>query len=426
MKLDLAASGTSRTRTNFEFMNAMIPAPRELSAGAQDDTFRARGQQRLRVLHVVNRLELGGTESGILKVASGLGGDGFLHAVCTARGHSAEFASRHGFSGQVFDAAGPESRFQFLVYRFAQIIRDYRPHVVHSRNWGAIEAVFAARLAGVPAIIHSEHGYELEILKGLPLRQRLFRRAAYATADAVFTVCSDLRDFHARQAGVSTSSIGVIPNGVDSERFAPRPQKQLACRAALGLPDTSFLVGTVGRLVPIKDQALLLRAARALEDRGVNVSVALAGEGPELEQLRALATALSLSSRVHFLGSSRSIPDFLNALDVFVLPSVSEGMSNTVLEAMSSGLPVIATRVGGNPELIEDQVSGWLFQSGDISKLVEYLLNLEKDQQLRQALGAMARARILGSYRLDSMLQRYRNLYQDLAARRRSSGAQAA
>src|SRR6185437_15124573 len=180
---------------------------------------------------------------GILKVAAGLGGEEFLHDVCTARGHSAEFAARHSFSGQIFDAAGPESRFQILVYRFAQIIRDFRPHVVHSRNWGAIEAVFAARFAGVPAIIHSEHGYELEILEGLPLRQRLFRRAAYAAADAVFTVSSDLRDFHARQAGVSTSSIDVIPNGVDTDRFAPRPQKQSVCRAALGLPDTSFLVG---------------------------------------------------------------------------------------------------------------------------------------------------------------------------------------
>jgi glycosyltransferase involved in cell wall biosynthesis len=116
----------------------------------------------------------------------------------------------------------------------------------------------------------------------------------------------------------------------------------------------------------------------------------------------------------------------LNALDVFVLPSVSEGMSNTVLEAMSSGLPVIATSVGGNPELIEDQVSGRLFQSGDLSKLAEYLLNLAKDQQIQRALGAMARARILGSYRLDSMLDRYRNLYQRLASRRRNAGAQAA
>jgi sugar transferase (PEP-CTERM/EpsH1 system associated) len=426
MELDLAAGGTPRMRTNLEFMNATIPAPKELSTDTEQDASRARGRQRLRVLHVVNRLELGGTESGILRVAAGLGGEEFLHAVCTARGHSAEFAARHSFSGQIFDATGPESRFQILVYRFAQIIRDFRPHVVHSRNWGAIEAVFAARLAGVPAIIHSEHGYELEILEGLPLRQRLFRRAAYAAADAVFTVSSDLRDFHARQAGVSTSSIDVIPNGVDSDRFAPRPQKQSACRAALGLPDTSFLVGTVGRLVPIKDQALLLRAARVLDDRGVNVSVALAGEGPELEQLRTLAGALSLSSRVHFLGASRSIPDFLNALDVFVLPSVSEGMSNTVLEAMSSGLPVIATSVGGNPELIEDQVSGRLFQSGDLIKLAEYLLNLAKDQQIRRALGAMARARILGSYRLDSMLDRYRNLYQRLASRRKNAGAQAA
>src|SRR5260370_38106971 len=132
-------------------------------------------------------------------------------------------------------------------------MRQYRPHIVHSRNWGAIEAVFAARLAAVPVVIHSEHGYELDMLKGLPMRRRLIRRAAYAAADAVFTVSSDLRDYHARQIGISREKVNVLVNGVDSERFAPRPQKRLACRANLGLPGDSFLCGTAGRLITTND-----------------------------------------------------------------------------------------------------------------------------------------------------------------------------
>jgi len=382
--------------------------------------------EQLRVLHVVDRLDLGGTESGILKVIAGLREEEFIHAICTARGHSSQFATQRAFSGRIYDANGTGTQSKFMVARFARVMREYRPHIVHSRNWGAIEAVFAARLTGVPVAIHSEHGYELDILKGLPLRRRLLRRAAYATADAVFAVSADLRDYHACQAWVSPARISVFVNGVDSKRFAPRLEKRLACRAGLGLPENSLLVGTVGRLVPIKDQALLLRGAKILLDRGFDLSVALAGDGSELERLRSLAASLSISSRVYFLGASRKVEDFLNALDVFVLPSVSEGMSNTVLEAMSSGLPVVATRVGGNPELIEDKVSGLLFEVGNVEELVERLTNLTRNAELRHSLGASARARILAQYRLDGMIDRYRDLYRRLAARRKVFKLQAA
>jgi sugar transferase (PEP-CTERM/EpsH1 system associated) len=382
--------------------------------------------EQLRVLHVVDRLDLGGTESGILKVIAGLGEEEFTHAVCTARGHSAQFMKQQGFSGDVFDATKNSSKSKFLVHRFARIIRHYRPHIVHSRNWGAIEAVFAARLAGVPVVIHSEHGYELEVLKGLPLRRKLLRHAAYATADAVFTVSSDLRDYHASQARISPAGIAVLANGVDSERFSPRPEKKLACRACLNLPETSLLIGTVGRLVPIKGQALLLHATKLLLERGVDLHVALAGDGSELDNLRYLTASLDLSNRAHFLGALKNVEDFLNALDVFVLPSVSEGMSNTLLEAMSSGLPVVATRVGGNPELIQENVSGQLFRVGDVAELAEHLSALAGDVELMQTLGASARARILAEYGLDAMVGRYRNLYRQLAMRRGIFSLQAA
>src|SRR5260370_14083164 len=305
-------------------------------------------------------------------------------------------------------------------------MRQYRPHSVHSRKWGGSEAVFGGRLAAVPVVIHSEHGYELDMLKGLPMRRRLIRRAAYAAADAVFTVSSDLRDYHARQIGISREKVNVLVNGVDSERFAPRPEKRLACRADLGLPGDSFLVGTARRLVAIKDQSLLLPAAQILVERGFELSVALAGDVPELDNLRSIAASPSLFGRVHFLRVSRNIADFLNALDVFVLHSGAEGSSNTDMEAMSSSLPVVATRVGGNPELIEDRMSGLLFRVGEVAELVEHLSQLAANSELRQALGASARARILRAYRLDSMIARYRNLYMQLAARRKIVSVRAA
>jgi sugar transferase (PEP-CTERM/EpsH1 system associated) len=313
----------------------------------------------------------------------------------------------------VFDAGGPS------VKHFGQVMKRFRPHIVHSRNWGAIEAVFAARIAGVPVAIHSEHGYELDMLEGMPMRRRLMRRAAYALADAVFTVSSDLRTYHARQTWVPPSRIRVLANGVDSERFAPQREKRLASRIRMGLSEKTLLIGSVGRLVAIKDHATMLRAAEMLAGQGLDLSVALAGDGPELERLRAVAAASPhLSGRVHFLGASQNIVDILNAMDVFVLPSVSEGMSNTLLEAMSVALPVVATRVGGNSELIEDGITGLLFKVGSIEELIGKLVILAGNQNLRSDLGKSARARILAEYRLDSMMERYRNLYCELATRR--------
>ena len=193
------------------------------------------------------------------------------------------------------------------------------------------------------------------------------------------------------------------------------------------MASNTIVVGSVGRLVPIKGHTALLDAAAILVQRGFDLSVLLVGDGSELDHLRAKAAASPyLASRVHFLGASQNVDQALAAMDVFVLPSISEGMSNTLLEAMSAGLPVVATRVGGNPELIEDGAGGVLFSVGNIRELVGHLERLASHREYRETLGAAARARILTHYRLDSMLENYRNLYKELAARRGISALQAA
>ncbi len=375
--------------------------------------------QPLRILHVINRLDTGGTEYGVLRLMTGLDHEIFEQRLCTTRGFDPSLARMPHLEDKLFVAGRADVGFQFPLFRLVRIMRAYKPHIVHSRNWGAIEAIPAARLARVPVAIHSEHGYELEILKGLPRRQRLIRRAVYALSDAVFAVTKDLRSYHARQAWVSPEQIGAIYNGVDLRRFSPRPEIRRSLREKLGLPAESFVVGTVGRMVPLKDHATLLKAAEILVHRGMNVRLLLAGSGPELTRhQRHAETSAELAGRVSFLGACENIPDVLNALDVFVLPSLCEGMSNTLLEAMASGLPVIATRVGGNPELVEDDRSGCLFRPGDVSDLAERLQRLAGDGELRSELGAAARQRAVAHFSLQRMLGEYRNLYLELAERR--------
>jgi glycosyltransferase involved in cell wall biosynthesis len=180
-----------------------------------------------------------------------------------------------------------------------------------------------------------------------------------------------------------------------------------------------MVLGSVGRMVPIKDHQTLLRAAENLGEHGISVRLLLAGAGPELQRYQQFANgSAELSDRVVFVGSTIEVPALLNALDIFVLPSLSEGMSNTLLEAMASSLPVVATNVGGNPELVEDGRSGWLFQPGDVSGLTAKLERLTKDPNLRQALGQAARNRAVEQFSLELMIDRYRKLYLDLARKR--------
>jgi sugar transferase (PEP-CTERM/EpsH1 system associated) len=375
--------------------------------------------RKLRVLHVVSRLGMGGTEHGVLKVMNGLGEVHFEHSICAVRGVDESFAVRMNVASKAHSAGTAQPGFQFPLFRLIRIMKKIRPHIVHTRNFGALEAIPAAHLAGVPVTIHSEHGYELEILSGLPLRRRVLCRSFYAMADAVLTVTEDLRKYHARQSWLPADRFRVIYNGVNTERFSPRPENAAQIRRELGIPANCVVIGSVGRLVPIKDHATLLQAAENLLQQGKDIHVLLVGAGSELNKLKAYAAASpELAGRVTFPGASDRVPELLNAMDVFVLPSICEGMSNTILEATASGLPVVVTRAGGNPELVEDGHSGWLFSPRDVSALAQHLARLADNADLRRSAGIAARRRTIEQFSLAGMMRRYNDLYCELAARR--------
>lgn len=380
--------------------------------------FAEKGMERLRVLHVIPRLGLGGTEKGVLKVIRGLGEDGFTHQICAVRGIDTEFAKREGIESKACSADSLRDGFQFPLFRLKKIMEDFQPHIVHSRNFGALEAVPAARLARVPVAIHSEHGYELEILHGLPTRRRVLCRCFYGMADAVFTVTDDLRKYHAAQSWLPANRFQVLYNGVDTEMFSPNPLSTTQVRAELGVPAGRFLMGSVGRLVAIKDHKTLLRAAETLLLQGLDVHVLLVGAGPEMPSLQKfVAGSTSLGGRVTFPGASDRVPELLNAMDAFVLPSICEGMSNTILEAMACGVPAIVTRTGGNPELIEEGRSGYLFPPGNVEVLSTLLSRLAESSGTRQELGASGRRRAVEQFSLAAMMQRYHKIYTELASR---------
>jgi len=392
-----------------------IPSAGSGVSGAGPDTI----AQRLRIMHVLDRLDVGGTEKAVMKLVRGLEPDLFEHYICALRG-AGNIPGEWASGVTILQAGQRGETFQFNVPRLVRLLRAVRPAIVHSRNWGGIEAIVAARIAGVPVAIHSEHGYELEMLSGLPFHRRLLRHGVYRMASAVATVTHDLRTYHAAQAWWRPEVIKVLYNGVDGREFSPQPQVRDAVRQRLGIPADALVVGSVGRMVPLKDFTTLLQAAEVLVPEAPNLQVLLVGSGPELTRLQSLAAnSPQLAGRVVFPGPVDDVADVLNAMDIFVLPTLIEGMSNTLLEALAVGLPVVATRVGGNPEILAEGECGFLFTPQALPELVGRLKTLLRNSRLRADFGRAARERALQHFSLERMLQRYRDLYIDLAMRQK-------
>ena len=372
----------------------------------------------IRVMHVINGMTLGGTEKVVLKLTNTLT-EGFDHRICCIRDFDTDLVRAHLRPGQLTALKLPQSRFALFLPQLVRAIRSCKPDVVHSRNWGAIEAVFAARLAAVPVVIHSEHGYDADGMRTMPFRQRCLRRAASSAADVFFTVSHELRDFHAVQAGIRPDRIRVIYNGVDVHAFSPQPAARARLRAEHGIGPGEFVLGAVGRMVRIKDYQTLIQAAGLLVSKGLNFKLMLVGDGPELPGLIALAENLpGVRERLITLGQRNDVSELLSAMDVFVQTSLREGMSNTILEAMAAGLIPVVTCVGGNTEIVEDSESGWLFDAGDVEYLSRLLHRLAVQPDSRMSIGEAARRRVQEMFSNERMLANYRALYLELAARR--------
>jgi sugar transferase (PEP-CTERM/EpsH1 system associated) len=343
----------------------------------------------------------------------GLDSEAFEQIVCAIKGG---FEWTNMEAGRLVSLNGKRGKSSFLVPHLVRVFERERPHVVHSRNWAAIEAIPAARLARVPAAIHSEHGRDLQDLGQSPWRRRSLRRLCYRWADRVFTVSQALKDYYVSDLGIPATRLEVIPNGVDAQRFRPDAAARKEMRGRLGIADRTVVVGTLGRLDPIKDHPTLFRAAEKCIAEGLDIRVLVVGDGsarPVLErELNAIPTLLG---RTAFTGEVINVADWLNAFDIYVLPSLAEGMSNTLLEAMAAGVPVVATRVGGNCEVIENGRSGLLFETQDVEALVIHLKGLVENGEWRQRLGIGGRERVEQYFSIQFMLNRYSNMYRDIS-----------
>jgi sugar transferase (PEP-CTERM/EpsH1 system associated) len=359
----------------------------------------------VRTLHVIHHLQPGGMEYGLVKLVNGLAGGRIESLICSTSTADPAMARQLAPGVRLVGLTRRDGNDPLLVWQLYRLFRRERPDIVHTHAWGTlVEGLVAARLARVPVVMHGEHG----TLQLKPYQVRV-QRWAWSRVDRLLSVSSRLAEKMSAAIGMPLERITVIRNGVDLSRFGSVTRAE--ARREMGIGDDEVVIGHAGRLVPVKDQAALVHAAALLRDKGLAFRVLIAGDGPLRADLARQIAELGLGDHVELLGHRGAVERFFAALDVYVLCSRSEGMPNTILEAMASGVPVVSTKVGGADELVVDGETGTLVPAGDVAGLCEALQRLVIERARRRAMGAAGQARVRAAFSVDAMVSAYQQCY---------------
>ena len=367
------------------------------------------------IVHVIHHLVMGGMENGLVNLINLLPATRFRHAIICVEDYS-DFRKRIRDPEIAVYAMYKSrlSRWQ-LYWKLFKLLKKLRPAIVHSRNRSGLDSLLPALMAGVPLRLHGEHGWDVDDIEGQNRKLRHLRRLHQPFVSRYVCVSRHLQKYMIDRVGVAPDDITQIYNGVDVGRFKPRVGADRRSIVSKWGNAPRFVFGTVGRLQPVKNQSSLLRAASLLIARYPllrnKIGVALVGDGPERARLEWLVQEKGLQDIVEFLGARDDINDLLPHFDVFVLPSLAEGISNTILEAMACGVPVIATAVGGNVELVVDGATGRVVAPNDDEALMAAIYEMIDKHQFAADCGAAARARAQAVFSLSSMIEAYEALY---------------
>jgi len=373
------------------------------------------------IVHVVHRFDTGGMENGMVNLFNALPPGRFRHTVVALTGYS-DFRRRITGQPVEFHALDrkPGNGLGWTL-RLWKLLRALEPDLVHTRNLAALEAQFVAAAAGVRATVHGEHGRDVFDLYGLNWKYNLLRRAAKPFVSNYIAVSRDLETWLRIAIRVPPRKLHQIYNGVDSDRFQPREGERPGVLPAGFADARSVVFGSVGRMAEVKDYPTLthafIRLVQAHPVVAARARLAIVGEGPARRACQALLDEAGLAHLAWLPGERHDIDAVMQAFDVFVLPSRNEGISNTILEALASGLPVVATAVGGNVELVEHGVNGTLVAPGDPQGMAQALLDyLETPERIAEQ-GRRARLHAEQRFSIPVMAEAYATVYDQTLRR---------
>lgn len=364
----------------------------------------------LRIAHVVVSMDVGGLERNVVnqvREADRLGQK--VDVICLERpGVLAERVEQLG--GRVFCMNKAPGLKLGLIPKLRAEFRRLKPDVVHTHQVsGLFYAATAAKLAGVPLIVHTEHGKHYAKRRN----NAVLGRIGALNVARFYCLSHDMGDEALNAGVIPKHKLRVIYNGIDLERFR-EVGDPAALRASLGIPADAPVIGTAGRLNEIKRFDVLIKGFARVKAKMPNAHLVLVGEGDLRDELTALAASLGLGESVHFTGYTTTPQYYHYIFDVFALTSRAEGTPQAVIEAGVAGRPVIASRVGGLPELVEDEQTGLLFPSGDDAALADGLLRILEDRALAQRFGQAGRERVESRYDIKRMVDDYHRDYLEM------------
>ncbi len=367
------------------------------------------------VAHVVFHFGVGGLENGIVNLINHLPRERWRHAIVSLTDISREFSERIARQDVQYIALGKRPGHLVRDYpRLLRIFKQIGPAIVHTRNLAALEAVVPAWAARVPVRIHGEHGWDIQDPEGRRRRYRLVRKLYRPFVNHYIALSQHLAEYLEHQVRVPDEAISQVYNGVDTERFHPGADAAFA-GCPFRAPD-HWVIGSVGRLEAIKDPLNLVRAfirAQKLHPAAAQrLRLAIIGDGALRQQVEILLANAGVRELAWVAGERADVPQFMRGLDCFVLPSRAEGVSNTILEAMATRLPIVATRVGGNAELIESGLSGTLVPPADPDALARAIIAYFQDPAMARRHAKAAYHVALTRFSLATMVATYAGIYE--------------
>ena len=387
----------------------------------------------MKVLRVIARVNMGGPALHVAYLTAGLrerGYDTTLVAGSLARGEdSMEFvADELGVEVERLPGLRRDIspiRDVIAVQRLAEVIRRERPDILHTHTAkaGAVGRM-AALLAGdarPPIVVHTFHGHVLRGYFG-PVRTfafRLLERLLARTTTALVAVSPEVRDDLVALGVAPREKFTVVRLGIELEDRVAGVDGRDETRRVLGIATDRFTVGWIGRMTGVKRTGDVLLAFKQLQDRGVDATLCLVGDGPERDQVERRAHDLGIMRNTLFLGYQEDVAPFYAAFDAMILPSGNEGTPVSAIESLAAGRPVVATRVGGVPDVVRDGEDGFLVDRGAVDQLVDALARLAADPDLRARMGEAGRSRVLPRYAVQRLVDDVDRLYRSLLADRR-------
>lgn len=370
------------------------------------------------VAHVIYELGVGGLENGLVNIINRMPPERYRHVIICITG-ATDFAQRITAPSVEIVVLRKKRGHDWLFYwRFFKALRRLRPNILHTRNLAALELQFIGALLPFMKRVHGEHGRDIHDLDGTKKKYVLLRKLVRPLISHYVAVSADLARWLEAVVGVAKTQISTIYNGVDTGTFFPDTARRANLLPDNIFPEGALIIGTVGRLATVKDQGTLIDAFGLLKTQlagqAGGLSLLIVGDGPMREGLVDQVKRLGLERSVWLAGSRDDVPDLLRAMNVFVLPSLAEGVSNTLLEAMATGLPVIATSVGGNPELITQHFNGLLVSAQDPIALAEAMRSMVTDHPKRELMASNGYARVTREFNWSRTVEQYMAVYDNL------------